>query len=141
MGFPVRVAPSATASRWGLIHCALACPCRLLLLLLLPPPLLLLLLMRCLSICVALLVGWCGRCISGRARRDAEGQSIVVEYVKGELRLHNNTKVGVMTNDPTWDWHLQNLNNYGTHIAVHADGWTDNRVFKQTALRWGPRDS
>ena len=140
MGFPVRVAPSATASRWGLIHCALACPCRLLLLLL-PPPLLLLLLMRCLSICVALLVGLCGRCISGRARRDAEGQSIVVEYVKGELRLHNNTKVGVMTNDPTWDWHLQNLNNYGTHIAVHADGWTDNRVVKQTALRWGPRDS
>ena len=44
--------------------------------------------------------------------QDADGQSIVVEYVKGELRLHNNTKVGVMTNDPTWDWHLQNLNNY-----------------------------
>ena len=54
----------------------------------------------------------------------------MVEYVKGELRLHNNTKVGVMTNDPTWDWHLQNLNNYGTHIVVHADGWTDNRVVK-----------
>ena len=69
--------------------------------------------------------------------KDAEGQSIVVEYVKGELRLHNNTKVGVMTNDPTWDWHLQNLINYGTYM-VHADGWTDNI---QTALRWGPRDS
>jgi choloylglycine hydrolase len=50
---------------------------------------------------------------------DALGHSIVVEFVKGELRLHNNTAVGVMTNDPTWDWHLQNVNNY---VALQP-GW------------------
>ena len=50
---------------------------------------------------------------------DATGASIVVEYVKGSLRVHNNSLsgdgsdgIGLMTNDPTWDWHLQNLNNY-----------------------------
>ena len=57
---------------------------------------------------------------------DAAGHSIVVEFVKGELRLHNNTQVGVMTNDPTWDWHLQNVNNY---VALQP-GWygTQNKA-------------
>jgi choloylglycine hydrolase len=59
---------------------------------------------------------------------DAQGHSIVVEYVKGELRLHNNTNVGVMTNDPTWDWHLQNVNNY---VALQP-GWygTQNKAIE-----------
>lgn len=42
---------------------------------------------------------------------DASGNSIVVEYVAGKLNIHDN-KVGVMTNDPTYDWHITNLNNY-----------------------------
>ena len=50
--------------------------------------------------------------------QDAQGQSIVVEFVKGELRLHNNTAVGMMTNDPTYDWHLQNLNNFVGKIVI-----------------------
>ena len=37
---------------------------------------------------------------------DALGESAVIEYVKGELRWHNNTAVGVMTNDPPQEWHL-----------------------------------
>lgn len=42
---------------------------------------------------------------------DESGQSIVIEYVGGELQLHDN-KIGVMTNSPGYDWHLLNLRNY-----------------------------
>ena len=54
---------------------------------------------------------------------DATGASIVVEYVLGELRVHNNTGIGIMTNDPTWDWHLQNVNNF----AALQPGWCKHR--------------
>ena len=30
----------------------------------------------------------------------------------GQLRVHNNSRVGILTNDPGWDWHVQNLNNF-----------------------------
>ena len=42
---------------------------------------------------------------------DKYHQAIVIEYVNGQLNIHNNT-VRVMTNDPTFDFHLQNLNQY-----------------------------
>jgi len=42
---------------------------------------------------------------------DKEGRSVVVEYIGGEMHVHNNT-VGVMTNDPPFQWHLLNLNTY-----------------------------
>lgn len=42
---------------------------------------------------------------------DAEGHSIVIEYLQGTLTIHNNT-VGVLTNDPPFDWHLHNLGTY-----------------------------
>jgi choloylglycine hydrolase len=42
---------------------------------------------------------------------DASGKSIVLEYVGGELKVHDNP-LGVITNAPTFDWHLTNLNNY-----------------------------
>jgi len=42
---------------------------------------------------------------------DAAGNSLVIEYVAGELRLHVNP-LGVITNSPTFDWHLTNLSNY-----------------------------
>lgn len=38
-------------------------------------------------------------------------ESIVVEQTKDGLIVHHNP-VGVMTNNPTFDWHLMNLNNY-----------------------------
>jgi choloylglycine hydrolase len=47
------------------------------------------------------------------------------------LRLHNNTAVGVMTNDPTWDWHLQNLNNY---VALQPT-WCDDSWQPRCCLR------
>lgn len=42
---------------------------------------------------------------------DKTGKSIVIEKVKGKLRVYHN-KVGVLTNEPTFDWHLANLNLY-----------------------------
>ena len=42
---------------------------------------------------------------------DNTGASIVIEYVGGELHIHDN-KIGVMTNAPTYDWHILNLRNY-----------------------------
>lgn len=42
---------------------------------------------------------------------DANGKSIVVEFIKGETKIYDNP-VGVMTNKPTFDWHLTNLRNY-----------------------------
>ncbi|WP_431281706.1 choloylglycine hydrolase family protein [Humitalea sp. 24SJ18S-53] len=42
---------------------------------------------------------------------DRTGASVVVEYVGGELRLYDNV-VGVLTNAPTYDWHLLNVRNY-----------------------------
>lgn len=42
---------------------------------------------------------------------DAGGEAIVIEPVGGKLVVHENP-AGVMTNAPTFDWHLTNLRNY-----------------------------
>ena len=42
---------------------------------------------------------------------DAAGKSIVIEYVDGQLHVHDNP-LGVMSNSPTFDWHMTNLRNY-----------------------------
>jgi choloylglycine hydrolase len=44
---------------------------------------------------------------------DAAGNSVVLEYIDGELKVHANP-LGVMTNSPTFDWHMTNLSNYVT---------------------------
>jgi choloylglycine hydrolase len=42
---------------------------------------------------------------------DGAGQCRVLEYVDGELKIHDNP-LGVITNSPTFDWHITNLRNY-----------------------------
>lgn len=42
---------------------------------------------------------------------DATGASIVIEYVGGQLHVHDNP-LGVMCNSPAFDWHMTNLRNY-----------------------------
>lgn len=44
---------------------------------------------------------------------DASGKSMVLEFVGGELKVHANP-FGVMSNSPTFDWHMTNLSNYVT---------------------------
>ena len=42
---------------------------------------------------------------------DRSGKTITIEYIKGQLQVHDN-KLRIMTNSPTFDWHLINLRNY-----------------------------
>ena len=42
---------------------------------------------------------------------DATGASIVIEYTKAGLQIHEN-KVNVVTNNPTYAWQETNLRNY-----------------------------
>lgn len=42
---------------------------------------------------------------------DKSGKSIVIEKTKSKLKIYEN-KIGVLTNSPTFDWHLTNLNRY-----------------------------
>jgi choloylglycine hydrolase len=51
---------------------------------------------------------------------DPSGQSVVLEYVGGELRIHANP-LGVITNAPTFDWHMTNLGNYVTMTAKDTE--------------------
>ncbi len=43
--------------------------------------------------------------------QDRSGKSLVVEPVDGTLKVHD-APLGVMTNAPTYDWHMTNLANY-----------------------------
>ncbi|MFP4589308.1 MAG: linear amide C-N hydrolase [Candidatus Acetothermia bacterium] len=43
---------------------------------------------------------------------EPDGDSLVIEFTNGEIKFFDNP-VGVITNNPTFDWHLQNLRNYG----------------------------
>jgi choloylglycine hydrolase len=42
---------------------------------------------------------------------DTSGASVVIEYAKGELQLHD-SPLGVITNSPTFEWHMTNLSTY-----------------------------
>jgi choloylglycine hydrolase len=42
---------------------------------------------------------------------DAGRRCVVLEYVDGELKVHDNP-LAVMSNSPTFDWHITNLRNY-----------------------------
>lgn len=42
---------------------------------------------------------------------DAGGNCVVLEHLEGELKVHANP-LGVMSNSPSFDWHLTNLSNY-----------------------------
>ena len=42
---------------------------------------------------------------------DAAGRCAVIEHVDGRLTVHDNP-LGVVTNAPTFDWHVTNLRNY-----------------------------
>lgn len=50
---------------------------------------------------------------------DETGASLVVEPIDGKLKVYDNP-VGVMTNAPSFDWHLTNLKNYVKLSPVNA---------------------
>lgn len=44
------------------------------------------------------------------AIHDASGKGIVIEFVNGQMQIHD--FIGVMTNSPTYEWQVDNLRNY-----------------------------
>ena len=42
------------------------------------------------------------------------GGHIVVEYINGKANVYDNTKVGVLTNDPPFPWHMDNIIAYSS---------------------------
>lgn len=54
---------------------------------------------------------WGGTPKAHMTLHDAQGGSIVVEYLEGRLVITDNV-IGVMTNDPPFAWHLANIGNY-----------------------------
>ncbi len=51
---------------------------------------------------------------------DRSGAGLIVEYVGGELQMHDDA-AHVLTNAPTYDWHLTNLRNYVNLSSIGAD--------------------
>lgn len=50
---------------------------------------------------------------------DASGKSIAIEYVEGKLHVHDDV-LGVLTNSPSFDWHMTNLRNYVNFSLVNV---------------------
>lgn len=57
------------------------------------------------------------------AFRDAKGGSIVIEYVNKQLMVYENP-IGVLTNAPTFDWHINNLRNHINLTNINVAGLT-----------------
>jgi choloylglycine hydrolase len=51
---------------------------------------------------------------------DKTGKSLVIEPIDGKLKLYDNP-IGVITNSPTFDWHMTNLSNYVNLLAHTPD--------------------
>lgn len=61
---------------------------------------------------------------------DKSGKSLVIEPLKGKLVLTDNP-VGVLTNSPSFDWHMTNLRNYITLKARDVPAVTfDGKTFQ-----------
>jgi len=66
---------------------------------------------------------------------DATGKEIIVEWLGKEVVISEKT-VGVMTNSPSYDWHLTNLRNY---LFMRHDDWKETSVngVKILPTGWG----
>ncbi|MBD7915391.1 choloylglycine hydrolase family protein [Clostridium sp. Sa3CUN1] len=60
---------------------------------------------------------------------DKSGKSIVIEKTKSKFSIYDNT-VGVLTNNPTFDWQLTNLNEYIGLTEEHPKEtkWCDQEI-------------
>jgi choloylglycine hydrolase len=55
---------------------------------------------------------------------EPSGRQIVIEVMNGHFNIHENP-LGVLTNSPSLDWHLSNLNNY---INLHPGSVSDHLI-------------
>ncbi len=64
-------------------------------------------------------------------------KSLTIESVKTGFKIYENP-VGVLTNNPTFDYHLMNLNNYmSLHEGVSENNLSENIKFKNYSLGLG----
>ena len=55
---------------------------------------------------------------------DKTGEALILEHIKGiGAQLFNNT-IGVMTNSPPYDWHMENIKNYAHLTNVEYEPYT-----------------
>jgi len=59
---------------------------------------------------------------------DATGKAIVIEYTDGGKMVIYDNPIGVVTNAPTFGWHMTNLGNYANLSPINANGYTVNGV-------------
>jgi len=71
---------------------------------------------------------------------DASGASIIIEIIEaGQVKVHD-ALLGVVTNSPTYDWHLTNLRNYlGISPASEQPITLDGRSFAPLGAGTGMR--
>jgi choloylglycine hydrolase len=75
---------------------------------------------------------------------DETGNSLVIEYVDGKLFTYDNP-IGVITNSPTFDWHLINIRNYINLTATNVppldlDGLKFGQLGQGSGLKGLPGD-
>lgn len=58
---------------------------------------------------------------------DATGEGIVIEWQNGTTQVYDNL-VGVMTNNPSFPWHLENMNNYAHLTNLDKNIETFNKL-------------
>lgn len=56
-----------------------------------------------------------------------EKESIVIEQMKGGLKIYNNP-IGVLTNNPSFDYHLINVNNYMNLTPNYGENRFSNKI-------------
>ena len=64
---------------------------------------------------------------------DRSGAGIVVEYVGGEVKVHDNV-AHVLTNAPTYDWHINNVRNY---LNLSTVGVAERRIGSTSVTELG----
>lgn len=62
---------------------------------------------------------------------DSSGAQIVIEYIDGECKIYDNN-VGVLSNSPSFDWQVTNLNNY---VNLFAGGASAREYDNDVVLR------
>jgi len=63
---------------------------------------------------------------------DKSGKSIAIEPIGGKLVVFDNP-IGVMTNSPSFDWHMTNLRNYTNLKTENVNSMTIEDVSKKLA--------
>jgi choloylglycine hydrolase len=62
---------------------------------------------------------------------DTDGNSIVIEYNDGEIRIHD-APLGVITNAPNYDWHMTNLQNF---VSLSENAFPAKKLEEGVELR------